>query len=198
MRHAHAARLEVGREVPAALGKVFERWDGRGWPNKIRGDALDEAVGIVNVAGDADLFHSLGGIEAAREALKARRGKADNPRLVDVFCREAAELFDGVDESATRAAVAQMVPDAGPALVGDRLASALTAFADFADLESVFTAGHSRRVSSFAAGAAQRMGMGSEGNAIARPQTARRTPGTRSHRQPRSKASSFSSSPAGS
>ena len=57
---AHALRLGLGTEIQAALGDVFERWDGNGWPAGRRGDQVPLPVRLMQVAEDADLQHGLG------------------------------------------------------------------------------------------------------------------------------------------
>jgi hypothetical protein len=47
-----AERLGLGEQVGVALGQVFERWDGRGWPSAIKGEDLSVLARIVQVAQD--------------------------------------------------------------------------------------------------------------------------------------------------
>ena len=48
-------RLGLGPRVVAGLGQVFERWDGRGAPHKLRGEALALPVRVSQLARDIEL-----------------------------------------------------------------------------------------------------------------------------------------------
>jgi hypothetical protein len=66
-----ADRLGFDANVTRALGQVFERWDGRGWPRGVGGEELTFGARIVQVAQDAVVFHRLGGVEAAGDHLRS-------------------------------------------------------------------------------------------------------------------------------
>ena len=56
------ARLGLGGGVPGALGALFERWDGKGFPAGLRGAEIPAAARFTQVAYDALLLHEhLGG-----------------------------------------------------------------------------------------------------------------------------------------
>ena len=76
-----AARLGLGDGVVGALAHAYERWDGRGIPDGLAGEAIPVAVRVVVVARDAVLLQRLpaqrsaGGAAAApRAGLRPRRG----------------------------------------------------------------------------------------------------------------------------
>ena len=161
-----AARLGLPQSVGAGVGHVFERWDGKGLPGELAGEAIPVPARLVAAARDVDLFHRLGGWDAAAEVLRRRRATAYDPAIVDVFlARGERWLADAASESAWEAALAaEPVPWAQ--VRGDRLDEVLDAFAAFADLKSPFTRGHSSGVAALAEGAARHAGL-DESTAVA-------------------------------
>ena len=111
---------------------------------------------IVHVANDVEALHRIGGVDAAVEMLRARRGTEFDPALVDRFCAHADELLAALDELdgwdaliGGRAALERELGD-------DELDEVLEAFADYADVKSPFTLGHSRGVAAAGRGGGRR------------------------------------------
>jgi len=154
-----ASRLGLGPEVADALMQAFERWDGRGVPKGLEGDEIAASVRLVQLTEIVEVFHRLGGVEAAVEVARKRRGTQFDPRLVDRFCERAPELLAELDTASSWDAVIGAEPGLGGTLSEPELDSALEAVADFTDLKSPYTAGHSRGVANLAAEAARRGGM---------------------------------------
>ena len=113
---------------------AYERWDGKGFPAGLEGDAIPLAVRVVVVARDADLATRLGedprggctSEEAGRTTLPSStpsRGWGRRPLELASARRVGVSPSRGEPEPAT--------------IVGpDTLDAVLTAFADFADLKS--------------------------------------------------------------
>jgi HD-GYP domain-containing protein (c-di-GMP phosphodiesterase class II) len=80
---------------------------------------------------------------------RQRRGTQFDPHVVDVFVDQAAALFAGLDE-ATGDAVLGAEPGQRIRLTGAALDAALEAIADFTDVKSPYTLGHSRAVADLA------------------------------------------------
>ena len=60
-----ATRLGLGDGVVDALAHAYERWDGRGLPDGLAGEAIPVAVRVVVVAREAVLWQRLAGAGAA-------------------------------------------------------------------------------------------------------------------------------------
>ena len=105
------------------------------------------------------MFHRMGGLEAATEVLRSRRGTEFDPDLVDLFCARASELLDGLNEVDAWDAVIGSHDDLAGELREDELTGALRVFADYADLKSPSWLGHSSGVAALAADAAARLGL---------------------------------------
>lgn len=146
-------RLHVAGAVVDALGHAFERWDGKGYPGGVAGDDIPRPVRIAQVARDADLFHRAGADAAA--LLRNRRGKAYDPEVVDTYFE-----LGSVRREAQWEEVLAAEPE--PAAVVDDVDEALRVVADFVDLKSPFTRGHSPRVADLAASAVGAMGFGAD------------------------------------
>jgi HD-GYP domain-containing protein (c-di-GMP phosphodiesterase class II) len=154
-----AEQLGLGREVRDALLQCFERWDGKGAPRGLSGGEIALPVRLVHVAEIAEAFHGVGGIDAAVEVARKRSGTQFDPDLVDRFCENAEELLGGLEIASSWEAVIQAEPGLGRIMSDRELDAALEAMADFTDLKSPYTAGHSKGVAKLAAEAARQHGL---------------------------------------
>jgi len=145
-----AARLALGPGVRRNLGQIYERWDGRGLPNRLKGEAIAPAVRVVVFAQDVILLRAAHGAAGAADRLKARRGKVYDPRVVDCFFAGADRMLAGLDAVSTWDAVLGLEPSPRRSLSDEAFDDACLAMADFADLKSPYTVGHSRNVSRLA------------------------------------------------
>ncbi len=86
-----AERLGFGESIIRALGHVFERWDGRGTPAGLKGEQIAPSMRVVALAQDVITFHRLDGAGAAVAIAKERKGTVYDPRMVELFCRQAPQ-----------------------------------------------------------------------------------------------------------
>lgn len=163
-----AERLGFGPDVVYALGQLYERWDGKGLPNGLKGEAIAPAVLVVTIAQDIVLFHRLGGMDAAVHVAQERRGTAYAPDLVQAFSDHAAELCAGLDQEPSWETVLALEPGAHELLTQAQFDQACRALADFADIKSPYTLTHSSGVAELAAEAAKRGGLPAEDVATVR------------------------------
>ena len=152
-------RLGLGPGVCSTLLQVFERWDGRGEPEGLRGEELALPMRLVHLAEILEVFHRTGGVEAAVKVARDRSGTQFDPGLVDEFCTAAPTLLAELDADTTWDDVIVAEPALGRPLSEAELDSALEAMADFADLKSPYMLGHSRGVAELVAGAARAFGL---------------------------------------
>jgi HD-GYP domain-containing protein (c-di-GMP phosphodiesterase class II) len=153
-----AARMGLDGEVQAAIQHTYERWDGRGTPNGVAGDAIRPAARVVHIAHVTGHYHTAGGVEAAVAVARQRSGGQFDPALVAVFANAASEILAPVEGSLFDAVVAAEPGDGGRY---DETAvdTALEAVADFADQKIPQTIGHSRRVAQLAESAGRLSGL---------------------------------------
>lgn len=154
-------RLGMSAEVVRALDEVYERFDGKGLPKKRSGEMLSPLSAVLAVAELVAMYLRLPGGEAvAFELLERRSGGEFDPEIV----RALKEARDAILESARLDAPQGALLDAEPEprrRVEDPRAVALV-LADFADLKSTYTLGHSRKVAELARRAAEAMGLPAE------------------------------------
>ncbi len=154
-----AARFGFEEPIQRALLQSFERWDGRGVPGESKGEHIAPTVRVVALCLDIINFYRLGGIEAAVAMARQRKGTAYDPRMVERFCPQAAHVLAGLEEEPTWETVLALEPGARTSLSETQFDAACEAIADFADLKSPYTLGHSRGVAELAATAAGRCGL---------------------------------------
>ena len=170
----HARRHEAGRAPPSArwrrcsstgsgsttpcasgcvedLVMVYERYDGHGFPNRLGAEDISPPAQIVQLA-EAVTVHlaARGTGRRAGDAAGAARAAPSGPTSWTASSDDAAALTAELDDP--WAEVLAMEPGGAPVLGGERVDDVLVAIADFADLKSPYTAGHSRSVASLAGG----------------------------------------------
>jgi HD-GYP domain-containing protein (c-di-GMP phosphodiesterase class II) len=164
VQHARLARrlgeeLGLPESVLDALVGSYEQWDGKGWPGQAAGDAIPIASRIAQLAEYVEVAHRTRGLDAAVAVAQRRAGSQFDPSLVEELCAGAAKILGGLDAYGSW----QPVIDAEPALTfvlsEDEFDAALLAIANFVDLKSPYTLGHSRAVSELAAAAAAQAGL---------------------------------------
>ena len=154
-----ARRLGLGESVREALLQVFERWDGKGDPGGLVGEAVSRPVRLVQLADVVEVFYRAGGVEAAVAVARERSGTQFDPAMVECFCGEAPELLAPLAAATSWDAVIEAEPGLGRPLSNEELDAALEAIADFTDLKSPYMLGHSREVADLAAEAARNLNL---------------------------------------
>jgi HD-GYP domain-containing protein (c-di-GMP phosphodiesterase class II) len=163
-QHARIARslgeqLELPGTVLDALGSAYEQWDGKGWPGKLGRHLVPLPARIASVAEFTEVAHRLGGVEAVRELVRTRSGSQFDPMVAELVDRDAEAIYAGLDGVDTWGAVIDAEPALGITVEGDAFDAALTAIANFVDLKSPYTLGHSIAVAQLARAAGERLGL---------------------------------------
>jgi HD-GYP domain-containing protein (c-di-GMP phosphodiesterase class II) len=153
------ARMGFSPEIQTALRHLYERWDGKGMPGDLRGSEIPLAVRLMQVAQDADIICQHGGRELASKVLRERAGSGLDPDAVAVGLDLGEQLYAGLDAPSIWDLTMDIEPGPQPVVTEARLDACLSAMADFADLKSMWTIGHSRGVAQLAARAAAVVGM---------------------------------------
>ncbi|MGZ3624062.1 MAG: HD domain-containing phosphohydrolase [Ktedonobacteraceae bacterium] len=154
-----AGRLGFGEGIILALEQVFERWDGQGVPGKLKGDDIALSMRIVTLAQDVITFHRLEGVEAAVTMARERKGTMYDPQMVECFCQQASHLLMGLEEEPSWKVVLALEPGTRTLLSDEQFDTACRTIADFADIKSPYTLGHSVGVAELAAQAARHCGL---------------------------------------
>jgi HD-GYP domain-containing protein (c-di-GMP phosphodiesterase class II) len=153
-----AVTLGLDDNIRRSIDQTFERWDGRG-PDGAKGEEIAVTSRLVNLADVVVFFERAGGVDAACDVARERSGTQFDPAMVDVFCDHAHDIFEAIDAVPTWDAVIQSEPALRKPLTAAEFDNALEAIADFADVKSPFTAGHSRGVADLAGDAAKAVGL---------------------------------------
>jgi HD-GYP domain-containing protein (c-di-GMP phosphodiesterase class II) len=154
-----AERLGLPPELRDSLGQIYERWDGRGLPRGLSGEAVKFPVRLVTLAQDAIALTEAHGFAAMTAMIAKRAGGAYEPELVERFLAGAERFMTGLDGPVDRETILALEPTPHAMLDEVACEEAYLAIADFIDMRMPFTFGHSRAVASLAAAAAKRMGL---------------------------------------
>jgi HD-GYP domain-containing protein (c-di-GMP phosphodiesterase class II) len=148
------ARMGFSEPVQESLRHLYERWDGKGMPGDQRGEEIPLAVRLMQVAQDADIAWQRGGAELARHVVNDRAGSGLDPNSVTAFLDAGEQVYEGLDAPSIWDDALAAEPGPQPVISEERLDDCLAAVADFADLKSMWTIGHSRGVAALAEEAA--------------------------------------------
>jgi HD-GYP domain-containing protein (c-di-GMP phosphodiesterase class II) len=154
-----AARMGLDASLVTCLGQIYERWDGHGLPRGLPGEDIAPAVSLVTLAQDAVIWNRIGGPEAAAAMVRKRSGGAYDPHMVERFCEKAVALLADLDQEPNWHSILALEPGAQRALTHEDFDHCCEALADFADIKSPYTLGHSPGVSALASAAGRRGGL---------------------------------------
>ncbi len=156
--HRLATRLGLAPPIAEALRQVYARWDGRGIP-ALKGEAVAPSMLVVSLAQDALYSYQLGGLAAATDLVRRRSGTLYAPEHCEVFAAHAHSLLPELEADFSWDTLVAVEPGRPLFLHEDALVTACEAIADFADIKSPYTLGHSTGVARIATRAAQLAGM---------------------------------------
>jgi HD-GYP domain-containing protein (c-di-GMP phosphodiesterase class II) len=155
-------RLDFGAGVREALACTFERWNGKGFPAHAEGEAIPLAMRVVHLSHDMEAIGRLFSSDRALGAARERRGRTYDPALADLFVAHGRGWFERLRETEPWDAVLALEPEPRRMLDGEALDSALLVAADFIDLKSPYSGGHSRRCAQLATDASRVLGLPEE------------------------------------
>ncbi len=155
-------RIGLSDAVTGALFQGFERWDGRGHPQGLRGDAIQLSARIAAAASALVMFNHSVGRADAELILRRWAGRALDPGVVKAIRTVLSGAWDEVTVEDPLPALLAMEPR--PALEAPdlRLDEVAVAFAMVGDLKATHLHGHSGSVARLAEGAARLAGRAEE------------------------------------
>ncbi len=157
------AALTLRPGAIAALDEVYERYDGLGIPDGREGDALTITARVTHAAEQAVIAYDAGGWDWAAEQLRRRSGGHLDPVIAGAALEAGDALVAAVTDPDPLSAVLGAEPGSPRFVQADEVDRALEAVADFVDLKSRYTLGHSRGVAELAARAGELSGLDEDG-----------------------------------
>ena len=154
-----AARLGLSTAVQAGLQQAYERWDGRGQPDGLKGESVAVSARLMRLSRAVEVHFRRGGVSSAVEVARSRRGSEFDPKLVDLLCLHAQLLLEDGAATTSWDTVGSAEPGLAMVLSAAELDDVLEALADYADLKSPYTIGHSRAVADLATEAGRTCGL---------------------------------------
>ncbi|MGX7000579.1 HD domain-containing phosphohydrolase [Caballeronia sp. KNU42] len=149
-----ARMLGLGGATQAALRHIFESWDGGGFPNQTQGGSVPDAVFLVALAGDIEIFSRIYGVEQAKALITQKAGHHYPHALAQLALSRSAEWLDELEQWSASA------PDDALHTQPMQQTSAPEIIADVIDLKLPWMAGYSRRVAEASAACCARLGLG--------------------------------------
>ncbi len=162
--HCEAARIlseRLGLDAETCLGVLHnnERWDGKGTPHGVPGEAITRPARAMQIGKLAAHCFMEGGIDRALEIIEKRSGTEFDPALVKVLKDHPQQIFAHLSDSNIRELVLEEEPGNPLTIDAEATDTAFAAIADFADFKTPHMLGHSRRVASVADAAAKACGL---------------------------------------
>lgn len=154
-----AERIGLSDEIRKNLGQLYERWDGKGLPRGLKGEAVKLPVRMVTLAQDAIALTEAHGFETMTAMIAKRAGGAYEQELAELFLAHAEKLLKGLDEPVDRKTILALEPFPHAMLDEEACEEAYLAIADMVDMRMPFTFGHSRAVAVLADAAGKHMGL---------------------------------------
>lgn len=148
--------LGLTESTRLALQQFFERVDGRGKPDGLSGEQIELAARVSSLAYIYELHRASGGTDLARAIVEQRSGTQFDARLAAELLKLGPELETTLRQSSVWDEALPYL-DSGDAFMN--LEQCAGVFADFADLKSRYTIGHSRRAARLVRSAAGGAGM---------------------------------------
>lgn len=158
---AIARKVGLPPNCVQAIASLDEHWNGRGYPDGLRGNSIPILARIINIAQCLDLFASECGAGAAMQRVNRRRGTWFDPALVNAAASLARRnrLWEHYGSGLERKLVLDLEPGATLRASEQQIDGIAEAFADVVDAKSPFTYAHSLGVRDAAMHIADRMGI---------------------------------------
>ncbi len=151
--------LDIGPTIQQALAQCHELWNGQGGPKGLKAEEIALAARIFHVAASAEVFSRMGGVETAVAQARQHAGAYYDPGVVDRFCDVAEPLYQRLEAEQPWDAVLSAEPAPLRWLSQDEVDTFGRTIANFVDLRSPYTLGHSTGVAALAEQTARGLGL---------------------------------------
>jgi HD-GYP domain-containing protein (c-di-GMP phosphodiesterase class II) len=155
-----AQRLGMPEGVQEAVRYYLERWDGKG-PFGLGGSAIPLKSRLLQLALKMEAVYTAYGRDKAQAMALEQKGKTFDPQIVDIFLfiTQNDDLWEILAQEDLLQIVLDLEPDSPYQNMPEtKLDDIALAVADFVDIKTPLTVGHSRETARIAEGIARRMG----------------------------------------
>lgn len=152
-------RLGASPRVTTALGHAYARWDGKVFPGLPHKDELSAIARLVHMVHVAQIYYQVGGIDAADGTVRERTGGEFDPELARLWLQNSRDLLDRLGLESVWDETLAAEPEPHRWVATPHLDEVSRALADFVDLKSPYTRGHSSRLARLVEDAASEVGL---------------------------------------
>jgi HD-GYP domain-containing protein (c-di-GMP phosphodiesterase class II) len=139
-------RLGTTAEVSSALGYAYARWDGKIFPGLPSREAQSTIARLVHMVHVAQTYHQVGGVEAADAVVRGRSGTEFDPELASLWLQSSHDILRSITGPSVWDEALSAEPEPHQRVAHSHLDAVSGAVADFVDLKSTYTRGHSARL----------------------------------------------------
>ncbi len=155
-------RLGASPRVSESLSHAYGRWDGKVFTSLPSAEGLSATSRLVHLVHVAQIYHQAGGVEVADAVVRQRSGTEFDPELATLWLQNSHDLLPRLSLDSVWDQVLSAEPEPHRRVSPSHLDEISGALADFVDLASPFTRGHSTRVARLAEAAALNAGLGAD------------------------------------
>ncbi len=152
-------RLGASPRVTDSLCHTYGRWDGKVFSSLPSGESLSSLARLVHLVHVAQIHHQVGGVQGADAVVRQRSGTEFDPELARLWLQNSHELLRTIPMDSVWDQALSAEPEPHRHVGPSHLDNVSAALADFVDLTSPFTHGHSTRVARLAETAALNAGL---------------------------------------
>ena len=160
--------LDLGPSIREALGQCDEHWNGKGPVLGLKGEEIHLAARLFILCHDVEVFNRVGGYDAALKVVKERANRLYDPQIASCFEAAGAGLLNRLQSEPAWDSVLAIEPAPVRSITGDEFDEVGRRVADFVDMRSPFTVGHSSAVASLSAATARELGLPIGGQTLLR------------------------------
>jgi len=153
-----SARLGASPRVTEALRHTYARWDGKVFADLPQGDEQSAIARLVHLVHVAQTYLQVGGIAAADATVDERSGGEFDPEFARLWLENSHDLVTHTAPGSVWDDALAEEPEPHLWVSPAHLDEVCRALADFVDLKSPYTRGHSPQVARLVEGAASELG----------------------------------------
>ena len=158
-----AERLGFGNGVQSTVRYLWEQWDGKSAAYGMKGDETPVTSRILHFSQVMEVGHRFGGKSYSANVAEQRRGGDFDPDIVDAYLSASgrSDFWAAFEMDSAKQPVIDIRPESQhDQATAERVENMCDLLADFIDIKSPFTWGHSKVVAETTEGVARQMGLG--------------------------------------